>query len=347
LKANEEKPDFSDPRFRLLVAICIGALAAAYCFSQMRVLENGGADDFTWHWLGARALLEGKSPYVEVTAGGRYNLIAPYIYPLTTAVAAIPFSAFLPPAYAVTLFIGVSTTLLAWGLTMDDYHRLPLFLSLPFAWSASSGQFAPIIAAAALIPALGWLAPIKPTIGLASIAYRPSKIAIAGSAAFIVLAMAFNPHWIADWRASLAHRVNDVYWSPVSILGGPLLLLAVMKWKRPEARMLFVLALVPQLFLFYDQLMLWLVPRTWRESLALSALSWLALYIGNMGFGVDPSTKDVVTSYALPIMLLLFLPSLVMVLRRPNEAEQPPGLRVEYSSREYPASHTAAREMTT
>jgi hypothetical protein len=316
-------PDFSDPRFRMLVAVCIGALAAAYCFSQMRVLPNAGADDFTWHWLGARALLEGKSPYVEVTAGGKYNLIAPYIYPLTTAIAAIPFSAYLSPAYAATLFIGVSTTLLAWGLTKDGYHRLPLFISLPFAWSASSGQFAPIIAAAALVPAVSWLAPIKPTIGLAALAYRPSKTALIGSAAFVALAFLINPHWVADWRSSLAHRVSDVYWAPATVFGGPLLLLAIIKWRRPEARMLFVLALVPQLFLFYDQLLLFLVPKKWYSSALLSAASWTALYVGNRGFGANPSTSDVVTSYASPIMLMLFLPCLIMVLRRPNEGDLP------------------------
>jgi hypothetical protein len=158
LEQMREKADFTDWRFRLLVAISIGGVAAAYCLSQMKTIQTGGADDYTWHWLGARALLHGQSPYAVVKAGGKYQLIAPYIYPLTTAIAAIPFSAFLAPPYAATLFIGLSTTLLAWGLIKDDYHRLPLFLSLPFAWSASSGQFAPIVAAAALVPALGgWL----------------------------------------------------------------------------------------------------------------------------------------------------------------------------------------------
>ncbi|MGE5749726.1 MAG: hypothetical protein ACM31F_07185 [Gemmatimonas sp.] len=323
LEPMTEKPDFTDWRFRLLVAISIGGIAAAYCLSQMKTIQTGGADDFTWHWLGARALLKGQSPYKVVTAGGKYNLIAPYIYPLTTSIAAIPFSAFLPPPYAATLFIGLSTTLLAWGLIKDDYHRLPLFLSLPFAWSASSGQFAPIVAAAALIPALGWLAPIKPTIGLAAVAYRPSKAAVIGSAAFLGVAFVFNPHWVSEWHDSLAHRVRDVYWAPVTVMGGPLLLLALFKWKRPEARMLVVLSLVPQLFLFYDQLLLWLVPKTWRESLLLSVLSWVALYFGNKGFGANPSTQQVVSSYAMPMMFLLFLPSLVMVLRRPNRGSLP------------------------
>lgn len=320
--------DFTDPRFRLLVAVCIGAIAAAYCLSQMKVLKNGGADDFTWHWLGARALLAGQSPYEVVTAGGTYNLIAPYIYPLTTAILAIPFSAFLSPTYAATAFIGLSSALLAWGLSKDGFQRFPIFLSLPFAWSANAGQFAPLITAAALLPALGWLAPIKPTIGLVSVAYQPSRTAILGSLAFVGVAFLFNPHWVTEWRASLAYRVSDVYWLPVTVFGGPLLLLALLKWRRPEARLLVILALVPQLLLFYDQLLLWLVPKSWKESLLLSALSWIALYIGNMGFAANPATHSVVASYSRPIIWLLFMPCLVMILRRKNEGELPAWIRL-------------------
>ena len=314
------KADFSDRRFRLLVSLCVGAIAAAYCLASMKA-TNGArvADDFTWHWLGARALLSGQNPYVVVVAGGKYDLIAPYIYPLTTAIAVIPFSAFLSPVVAATAFIGVSSAFLAWGLTSEGYQRLPLFISLPFVWAASAGQFSPILAAAALIPSLGWLAPIKPTIGLATLAYRPSRIAVIGSAAFIAATFAVNPHWFVEWRSALQQRVSDAYWIPMSIVGGPLLLLTCTRWRRREARLLGVLSVVPQLFLFYDQLLLWLIPKTWKESLLLSVLSWIALFIGNRSLSPMPTTHDVVAAYAPAIMALMFLPSLVMILRRANE----------------------------
>jgi hypothetical protein len=128
---------------------------------------------------------------------------------------------------------------------------------------------------------------------------------------------------LSEWRTALSHRVNDVYWSPVTIVGGPLLLLALLKWRRPEARLLVALSIAPQLLLFYDQLLLWLVPKTWRESLLLTVLSWIALFIGNKGFGANPSTREVVSAYATPILLLLFLPSLAMVMRRPNTGDVP------------------------
>jgi hypothetical protein len=316
-----------DQLFRIIVALSIGAVAGFACLAHMKTLPNGGADDFTWHWLGARALLEGQSPYEVVTAGGKYNLIAPYIYPLTTAVAALPFAAFLPPASAAALFMGVSSALLAWGLSSEGYQRFPLFMSVPYIWALTAGQFSPVITAGALLASVAWIAPIKPTIGLAAVAFRPSKWTVIGCLAFVLLGFLFNPRWVFEWRAALPHRVPDVYWSPATVVGGPLLLLAILRYKRPEARLLFTLALVPQLFLFYDQLLLWLIPRDWKESSVLSALSWLALYFGNKGFGANATTHDVVTAYSQPIMLLLFLPSLAMVLMRRNEGRS---LRLEW-----------------
>ena len=118
----------------------------------------------------------------------------------------------------------------------------------------------------------------------------------------------------------LQHRVDDSYWMPVSIVGGPLLLLAVTRWRRPEARMLLIFSFMPQLFLFYDQLMLWLVPRNWKESTALTVLSWVALHLGNARNTRSLGPHDVVAAYAPVIMTLLFLPSLAMVLFRANDS---------------------------
>lgn len=80
------------------------------------------ADDFTWHWPGARAILAGENPYTVVQAGGQYDLIAPYIYPLTTAIAAIPFSAWLSPARASsgTAFGSATAGLALHGMVLGD-----------------------------------------------------------------------------------------------------------------------------------------------------------------------------------------------------------------------------------
>ncbi len=252
-------------------------------------------------------------------------MIAPYVYPLTSAIGSIPFSAWLDPIPAAACFIGLSSTLLAWALTSDGYQRLPLFLSVPFLWAANSGQFSPILAAAALMPALGWLAPLKPTLGLATLAYRPSLTAFAGSAVFVGIAFIVDPWWLSGWLESLGQRVEDSYLLPVAVMGGPIMLLAATRWRRPEGRLLLVLTLVPQLFFFYDQLLLWLVPKTWKETSLLSGLSWLALIAGNTRITTPgATTHDVSEAYAPVVFALLFLPALVMVLTRRNEASSNP-----------------------
>jgi hypothetical protein len=320
----QPKPDFHGTPFRLLVAACIGSLAAVYCLASMSAKHSARlADDFTWHWLAARALLARQNPYEVIHAGGQYALDAPYLYPLTTAIAAIPFAGWLSPIVAATAFVGVSTTLLAWGLTRDGYEKLPLFLSIPFLWACTSGQPTPLLAASALLPALAWLAPIKPNLGLATVAYRPSPAATVGSIGFIALAIIINPNWIREWIAILPQRIPGIYRPPASILPGPLILLALLRWRRPEARLLAVLSLVPQNFLFYDQLLLWLIPTTWRQSQLLSASSIVALFLANSTLSRSPDVREVGGAYAPVIITMLYLPCLVMVLQRPNEGELP------------------------
>lgn len=309
---------------RILIAVCIGAAAGTYCYAALKAFSGPRqADDFTWYWLGARALLEGKNPYDVIHVGGRYALDAPFVYPLTTAMAIIPFAAWLAPVEAAAVFIAVSSALLAWGITSDGYKRLPIFLSIPFIWVCNSGQISPLIAASALVPALGWLAPVKPNLGLATIAYRPSRIAILGSIVFVVASFALNPHWLSQWLATFSQSPPGAKRIPITILGGPVVLLAVLRWKRPEARLLLVLVLVPQSMLFYDQLLLWLVPATMRQSILLGMLSVVVLVLGEGRFAAGAGHADVTQAYAPLIIALLFLPCLIMILLRPNEGQLP------------------------
>jgi hypothetical protein len=299
--------------------------AAVYSYAAMKAIPGPRqADDFTWYWLGARALLHGQNPYDVIHVGGRYALDTPFVYPLTTAIAIIPFAAWLDPVSAAAFFIGVSSGLLAWAITSDGYRRLPLFGSISFLWVCNSGQLSPLIAAAALLPAFGWLAPVKPNLGLAAIAYRPSRIALIGSALFMATALAVNPHWLGQWLATLPQAPAGAKRIPITIIGGPVLLLALLRWRRPEARLLLALAIVPQSMLFYDQLLLWLVPATMRQSILLSLLSIMALILGERGFPGGAGHAEVTAAYAPMIMALIFLPCLIKVLRRPNAGVEPP-----------------------
>ena len=312
---------------RIVIAILAGIAGGLYCYFSLKAA--GGprpADDFTWHWLAARALIEGQNPYIVITAGGPYQLDAPYVYPLTTAIAAIPFALFLAPAAAAATWIGVGTALMAFAVTKEGYTRLLMFLSMPYIWAANSGQFSPILTAACLLPWLGFITPVKPQIGIVALAYKPSRIAIYGAIAFIALSLLINPAWPREWLDVLPHRVPGVYRSPITVLGGPLLLLAVLRWKRTDARLLLLMSLVPQNMLFYDQLLLWLIPRTKNELMILGILSMVAPLIASFFIPQGVLNIQVVNrAYAPFIVALIYLPCLIMVLRRKNEGETPTG----------------------
>ena len=123
------------------------------------------------------------------------------------------------------------------------------------------------------------------------------------------------PGWLTAWRATLASAPHVV--APVTRLGGPLLLLALLKWKRPDARLLLAMACVPHTAVLYETIPLFLIPETWLEA-------WLLWVMALLAFGAQwlagpyTSQTDYWASGARWIVLLMYLPCLVMVLRRPN-----------------------------
>jgi hypothetical protein len=131
--------------------------------------------------------------------------------------------------------------------------------------------------------------------------FRPSKWSWGRSILFIV--------------ASLADYGKGI---PVSLTGGPLLLLALTRWRRREARLLLVLACVPQTLMFYDQLPLWLIPRTRLQSATLGLLSLTGLILANMALPRNPTHAQVAVTYWPMVFATCYLPALAMVMREPN-----------------------------
>jgi hypothetical protein len=219
----------------------------------------------------------------------------------------MPFAPFLP-AIAGALFIGLGAALLAWGLTKDSPHQLSLFVSAPFCMAALLGQWSPILTAAALLPALQFICAAKPNIGLVAWLYRPSWAGVIGGVVLSLIALALVPGWPLEWRDALraAPRYKGVAFS----LAGAFTLLGLLRIRRREGRLFVAMALVPQLTLFYDQLPLWLIPSTWRRSLLLTALSWVAWFQWYPSRGLLSSVAA-----ARPwILALVYAPALVLVL---------------------------------
>jgi len=78
---------------------------------------------------------------------------------------------------------------------------------------------------------------------------------------------------------------------------------------------------VPQLMYFADQLPLWLVAKTRRETMALSGLgaaAWVASLVINIRVDRQPAFSS-----APYVLAGVYLPVLIMVLLRPNEGQVP------------------------
>lgn len=298
---------------RAAIALAIGVVSGFICHFTL-VRRGVLAGDFTWTWRAARMLLAHQDPYRLIQAGGVYPFDDRLNYPLPAAIVSLPFAPF-PPVLAGALFVGCSAALLAWAVTREDYHWLPLFLSAPFLKVLLAPQWSPLLVAAALIPALQFMLVAKPNEGLAMFAYRPTWWGVGLGAAMLLVSLMILPAWPLEWLYNLRHAPQ--YGAPAFFFLGPLLLLAALRWRTPEGRMLLVYAIVPQRLLAYDQLGLCLIPRRWWSSLLFAVVSWPALvaWVSPPALGYPKSSVFELTD--LLTMCCIYLPALYMVLRRP------------------------------
>ena len=227
-------------RSRMVAALSIGLASAVFTgivFTVTRI-----PPDFEFWWRGAQLLLSGSNPYHATPGGPMWPLPDPLFYPLPTILVSLPIAP-LPLRVAGGLFMGISGGLLAWFITRDGLWRLVIFVSAPYLMALRFGQWSPLLSVVALVPAAGWLAAMKPNLGLAVLCYRPSWRAAIGCALVGLLSLIVLPSWPIDWHSNL----NALVGHPPPILTpiGPLLLLALLKWRRPETRLLLAMACVP------------------------------------------------------------------------------------------------------
>lgn len=300
----------------VLRALAIGALAGILAWLGFPYTHGADFAQFHFH---ARNWLAGRDPY----AGGfpimrRTRVVPePFFYPFPTLFVLAPF-ALVPLRAGYALFVGASTALLSWAILLKSPQRLPMLLGSSFILAAGLGQWTPLVTTTLLIPILGWLAVMKPNVGLASVVADPSPIRILGGGVLLLLSLAFQPNWPAEWLRNL--RSMPGHPIPLLIPGGVLALLALLRWRRPEARLLIGMACVPQLMYFADQLPLFLCAKTRRESIILSATSLVAWVIALQAFNREG--QPAFESDAL-VLLGVYLPALVFVLRRENVGNVP------------------------
>jgi hypothetical protein len=306
-------------RARVAFAIVIAIVAVLLCYGNT-LTPWGRPGDFGLSWFGAHSLLTGRDAYSQVGPGLTYDWPWPLLYPATSFVVALPF-ALLPQLWATMTFVFLSCGLLAFSATSNGWHRVPMFGSAAFIFAAGSAQWSPLFTAALTIPFLAVTFAAKPTIGLALAAAGPSRVrkyALGGALLTVVLSVALFPSWPMEWLATLRRAPHIV--SPLFRVGGVTVLLALLRWKRPEARLIIALACVPQAGAWYEALPLFLVANTLYETMTLSVMSCLGflLYYPFMDVGSDVQVNHDIGAL---IVAFVYLPATIMVLRRPNEDE--------------------------
>jgi hypothetical protein len=315
----EQTPRVPSRRLRAGLALAAAALSGLRAF--LWIAGEAKSRDFDQVWFAARVLLAGRNPYAEIGPGLHFDWPAPLYYPLTAAVAVAPLAAIQHSVAAVT-FAALASGLFVWAATRRSIAPAVVITSASAALAAETVQWSPLLGAAYGLPWLGVLLSAKPTIGFAIWVARPTRIAVLGSAALVVVSLALLPTWPSDWVSALRHTSllatgGTPYLAPIATWGGVAAATLLLRWRRPEARLVLALACMPQTPLLYETVPLFLVPASIAEGGALWLGSWLAaLWLSQAGPYATDLARFRVSAQA--IGLCLYLPCAIMILRRPN-----------------------------
>jgi hypothetical protein len=306
-------------RPRLIVAMLLGLVSGHLML--LLVPRFALPRDLTPFWYAARVLLHRGDPYASIGPGAAFDYPWPLVYPLTSVVAVLPLAG-VSATWACAIFAGVASACLAWALMEQGYSSLLAYASVCVWQAIFVVQWSPLFTASMVIAPLGVLLAVKPTVGVAYFVARPSWWAVCGGASLVAIAFVLDPGWVGQWTASLGRAVSIAkhgfpYRAPALMPGGILVLTALSRWRRAEARLLVALALVPHTTLPYELLPLLLIPRGWRQMGALVALTHLMWWIVRLG-GPQPDFYSTVIEYTRTAIPCVYLPCTLLVLRRPN-----------------------------
>ncbi|HEY8165705.1 MAG TPA: hypothetical protein VIF83_09155 [Gemmatimonadaceae bacterium] len=309
------------PPLRLRLMIAVAVASAAAFLSYLEPLRKGGDEgDFNMIRFGAKTIIEHGDPYQLVGPGRVYNKDFALLYPATALVVALPFGLLSEQASAI-VFMWLSVFALAFALTADGLYRTPLFLSSAFVIAARRGQWTPVFTAAMLLPNLAWIYVCKPNIGIALLAssstWRAVKTVILGGGIIVVVSLILLPSWPREWLNLVSTGHHGL--APITQRFGFVIALALLRWRRPEARLLLALGCVPHTPSWYHVLPLLLIPSSFRESLILSLLISSGFVYELFSPITATNIMDVYHRVSNDMILFAYLPALIMILRRPNE----------------------------
>jgi hypothetical protein len=304
----------ADKAWRIRMSLAAGLVAGLFVGLLYARQSPEVISDWDPTWAGTRALLRGESPYAAIQVPPWPNWL---LYPLPALLLTIPFT-FVPLPLARALFAAVGAAAFTYVVTRRGRWTLYFLVSGAMLWSWVDVQWPPLLIAAALTPAFSWILAVKPTAGFALWAAYPNRTAVVGGLLFVGLSLLVWPGWLHEWLDSVARTPHQPH---LLRPGGFLLLLGLLRWRRPEGRLLACLGLIPGTTAVYETLPLVLVCRNRLEAAAFASLTMLAhllFYAGPQG------PWPVGAEYQWWVLLsLVYLPAIVAVLRRPNEAGDP------------------------
>jgi hypothetical protein len=141
-----------------------------------------------------------------------------------------------------------------------------------------------------------------------------------GGVVLLIVSLVIAPRWPLEWLEHLGRQPSkhkSVLLWPMGFVA----LLALLRWRTPEGRLLLMSALVPTASLPYDHLLLWLVARTWKQAAVLTGVSW-AGYVAVLATAPHDLTGDAPLLHLL-LALGMYLPAAAIVFRHANEGHLP------------------------
>lgn len=287
---------------RFLVALAIGLATGSFCWFLLHKL-GGNAGDFRWAIHLAQRIVARQNPYDT-----SYEQ-----YPLPAAFVALPFLR-LPPDVAAALFYGISSFVLALALTRENFSRLAIFLAYPYWAGLLTAQWSALISASAFFPLLLPATMMKPQVGLPVFLTRLSRRGLIACVVVGALSLLVWPSWPLMW---FRQRQYYEHFIPLLVFPGPLLLLALCRYRDRDAWLLLLSSVMPQRW-FFDSFTLWLIPKSRRQLIFTAGVSWFA---GIWRWFHLPLSF---TEVGRASVLFFYLPMLFVILLRKNAASDAP-----------------------
>jgi hypothetical protein len=299
------KPASAGPGLPALIA-AVAFLVACRLLLYAWIPDRSSDFDFLYH--AATRLLAGENPYPPASGW--------FPYPLPAVLLAVPFIA-IPLSLARPIFdvlVGGAFVYALWRYR--GAYALLAVASGAYLLAMWHGQTTPLMVAAALIPALGFLLAIRPNSAAALWIAWPSLTTLLAASLVMALSLIVLPSWPWDWWLAVPLDHTPLM-PPILRPFGFVLLLAAFRWRLPEGRLLLAIAFIPQSTLPYELVPLALIPANRVEMLVYVVGTWIAAAAAE-GLHLD-ETMARWTASGWPVTLCaVYIPILYLVLRRQN-----------------------------